>query len=120
MAAKTAKTGIYIDAQKLYNVIYAGQFEMDKRDRPLTALRLLDHTERFIANFSLAYNTDDKLAYIEKMIAEFEIIKFLCRFAITNGMFKKTYTIGGIKELIVKMDEGIVKWHKFVKSARQE
>ena len=52
MAAKTAKTGIYIDAQKLYNVIYAGQFEMDKRDRPLTALRLLDHTEKFLSSLN--------------------------------------------------------------------
>lgn len=119
MTSKTAKTGIYIDAQKLYNIIYEGQFEMDKRDRPITAIRLLDHTERFISNFCMAYNTEEKFDYIEKMMAEFEIIKFLCRFAISNGMFKRTFTVNGIKEILVKMDEGIVKWRNYIKSARQ-
>lgn len=120
MSAKTAKSGIYIDAQKLYDVFYEGQFEMDRRDRPTTALKLLDHTEQFIANFALAYNTGEKEYYIKKMISEFEIIKFLSRFAITKGMFKKTYTISGVKELIVKIDEGVVKWRNYIKSARQE
>ena len=48
MALRTARTSIYIDAVKFFNLIYEGQFEMDKRDRIVLANRLLDHMKQFI------------------------------------------------------------------------
>ena len=119
MALRTARTSIYIDAVKFFNLIYEGQFEMDKRDRIVLANRLLDHTEQFIAFFSLTYNTEKKAENVDKMFSEFECIKFLCRFAIENHKFKKQTTINSITESIVKMDEGIIKWRNYIYSASQ-
>lgn len=67
---KRDKASIYVDAQQLLYTLYDAQFEMDKRDRPVLAVRLLDHTEQIIANFSLAFKSDDKLPYVDTMLAD--------------------------------------------------
>ncbi|WP_294533287.1 hypothetical protein [uncultured Bacteroides sp.] len=118
--AKKEKSSIYVDAQSLLYTFYNAQFEMDKRDRAVLAVRLLDHTEAIISHFSLAYRTEDKVANIDKMLAHFEVVKVESRFAIDEKMFKKPCTINRVRELIVRMDEGIVKWRNYVVSARQD
>ena len=107
---KRDKASIYVDAQQLLYTLYDAQFEMDKRDRPVLAVRLLDHTEQIIANFSLAFKSDDKLPYVDTMLAEFEIVKVELRFAIEKNIIKSPSTINRITELVVRMEEGIAKW----------
>ena len=118
--AKRDKAGIYIDAQLLLQLLYDAQFEMDKRDRAVLSVRMLSHAESIISNFALAYNTDDKIEHINKMLAHFEVIKVEIRFAIDRGMFKKPSTIAKARELIVKMEEGIAKWRAYIVSTRQD
>ena len=118
--AKRDKASIYVDAQQLLYTLYDAQFEMDKRDRPVLAVRLLDHTEQIIANFSLAFKSDDKLPYVDTMLAEFEIVKVELRFAIEKNIIKSPSTINRITELVVRMEEGIAKWRSYVVSARQD
>ena len=47
MALRTARTSIYIDAVKFFNIAYEGQFEMDKRDRIVLANRLLQQVQPY-------------------------------------------------------------------------
>ena len=58
--AKRDKSSIYVDAQCLLHTIYKGQFEMDKKDRAVLAVRLLSHTEEIISHFALAFHTEKK------------------------------------------------------------
>ena len=44
MAKSADKSGIYVDAQNLFRLLYTAQFEMDKRDRPVIVTRMFDHT----------------------------------------------------------------------------
>lgn len=118
--AKRDKASIYVDAQLLLHELYDAQFEMDKRDRPVLAVRMLDHTERIIANFALAFESENKLQYIDAMLAEFEIVKVEIRFAFERFMIKSPGTVNRITELIVRMEEGIAKWRSYVISARQD
>lgn len=113
MAKKIDKSGIYIDAQNLFRLLYTAQFEMDKRDRPVIVTRMFDHTEAVISHFALAYREDDledKRRHVDKMQAHFEALKVEIRMAIDFGMFKKPATINGARELIVRISEGMDKW----------
>ena len=110
MAKKIDKSGIYIDAQNLFRLLYTAQFEMDKRDRPVIVTRMFDHTEAVISHFALAYREDDledKRRHVDKMQAHFEALKVEIRMAIDFGMFKKPATINGARELIVRISEGM-------------
>ena len=106
--AKRDKASIYVDAQQLLYTLYDAQFEMDKRDRPVLAVRLLDHTEQIIANFSLAFKSDDKLPYVDTMLAEFEIVKVELRFAIEKNIIKSP---SNIRRLWESIDAG---WYRYV------
>ena len=118
--AKRDKSSIYVDAQCLLHTIYQGQFEMDKKDRAVLAVRLLSHTEEIIAYFAMAFRTEQKLENIDRMLAQFEIVKVELRFAIEEHMFKNPVTINRLRELVVKMEEGMEKWRSYVASARQD
>ena len=113
MARKINQSGIYVDAQNLFRLLYCAQFEMDKRDRPVMVTRMFDHTESIISCFALAYKEDrlaEKRKYIDDMQAHFEALKVLIRMAIDYEMFKKDTTINGARELIVRLSEGMDKW----------
>lgn len=119
--AKKDKASIYIDLQSLFSELYKSQFEMNKCDRIILGDRILDHCEKSLAFFSLAYEVEDKrIIYIEKLLAEFEMLKMDCRFAIDNNFYKSESTKATIREYISKIQEGIDKWRSFVYSARQE
>lgn len=118
--AKRDKSSIYVDAQCLLHTIYKGQFEMDKKDRAVLAVRLLSHTEEIISHFALAFHTEKKIENIDRMLAHFEIVKVESRFAIEENMFKSPATIKQLRELVVKMEEGIGKWRNYIVSARQD
>lgn len=113
MAKSADKSGIYVDAQNLFRLLYTAQFEMDKRDRPVIVTRMFDHTEGIISYFALAYREDrieDKRRHVDTMQAHFEALKVEIRMVIDFGMFKKPGTINGVRELIVRISEGIAKW----------
>ena len=114
MARKVQQAGIYKDAQDLWDVIYEGQFEMCQRDRPIMAVRLLNQTTNVMRYFALSYaqsNPIDKKNHTEAMLGEFEVLKTLIRKAKDKNMFKKEETKNRLTELIVKMDEGIERYH---------
>ena len=115
MAKKVQEAGIYKDAQDLWDAIYEGQFEMCHRDRPVMAVRLLDMTERVIEYFAMSYTEikpEDKKCFTQKMIGAFEVLKTLVRLAKNKNMFKTDSTKNRLTELIVKMDEGMEKYHR--------
>ena len=114
MARKVQQAGIYKDAQDLWDVIYEGQFEMCQRDRPIMAVWLLNQTSNVMRHFALSYaesNPADKKSHTEAMLGEFEVLKTLVRKAKDKNMFKKESTKNRLTELIVKMDEGIERYH---------
>ncbi len=115
MARKIDKSGIYVDAQNLLRTIYKAQFEIPKRDRPVLVTRMLDHTEAIISNFALAYREDrlvDKRRYVDAMSAHFEALKVEIRMVVDGEakMLKVPGLVNEIKELTVKLHEGIEKW----------
>lgn len=120
MAKLKEKSSIYIDVQHLLKILYRGQFEMDKKDRivlfPVMFGKVLD----MLSNFCLAYYTESKKEYIDVMIADFECLKPLVRFCIEESMFKTPLTIKSLRERIVKIDEGVMKWRKYIVSSRQD
>ena len=118
--AKRDKASIYVDAQKLFAALYEAQFDMCKRDRPVMAVRLLDHTERIIANFAVAFESDNKLEFVNRMLAEFEIVKVELRFAIQQSIIRNPAHIKELTEIVVRLEEGIAKWRGYVISARQD
>ena len=72
------------------------------------------------SNFSLSYIEEDKMKYIIRMIAAFENLKFILRFCIDEKMFKTEKTVNAIRERVVKLEEGIGKWRKFINGNRQD
>ena len=84
MAKRREKTGIYIDLQHLFRIIYAGQFEMNKRDRACIMADTIKELLAINSNFSLSYIEEDKMKYIIRMIAAFENLKFILRFCIDD------------------------------------
>ena len=114
------KAALYVDTQEMFRVIYETQFELPKRDRIVLTTRMLDHCEKIIGNFALAYHTDgDKLKYIDRFIAEFEALKVECRFAI-DTMYRSDQTQMRIRELLARIDEGVQRWCKYISGTRQE
>ena len=120
MAKRREKTGIYIDLQHLFRIIYAGQFEMNKRDRVCIMADTIKELLAINSNFSLSYIEEDKMKYIIRMIAAFENLKFILRFCIDEKMFKTEKTVNAIRERVVKLEEGIGKWRKFINGNRQD
>lgn len=120
MAKRREKTGIYIDLQHLFRIIYAGQFEMSKRDRACIMADTIKELLAINSNFSLSYIEEDKMKYIIRMIAAFENLKFILRFCIDEKMFKTEKTVNAIRERVVKLEEGIGKWRKFINGNRQD
>lgn len=120
MAKRREKTGIYIDLQHLFRIIYAGQFEMNKRDRVCIMTDTIKELLAINSNFSLSYIEEDKMKYIIRMIAAFENLKFILRFCIDEKMFKTEKTVNAIRERVVKLEEGIGKWRKFINGNRQD
>ena len=120
MAKRRDKTGIYIDLQHLFRIIYAGQFEMNKRDRACIMADTIKELLAINSNFSLSYIEEDKMKYIIRMIAAFENLKFILRFCIDEKMFKTEKTVNAIRERVVKLEEGIGKWRKFINGNRQD
>ena len=87
---------------------------MCQRDRPIMAVRLLNQTTNVMRYFALSYaksNPIDKKGHTEAMLGEFEVLKTLIRKAKDKNMFKKEETKNRLTELIVKMDEGIERYH---------
>ena len=114
------KAALYVDTQEMFRVIYETQFELPKRDRIVLTTRMLDHCEKIIGNFALAYHTDeDKLKYIDRFIAEFEALKVECRFAI-DTLYRSEATQMRIRELLARIDEGVQRWRKYISGTRQE
>ena len=65
-------------------------------------------------HFALSYTESkpaDKKSHTEAMLGEFEVLKTLVRKAKEKNMFKKESTKNRLTELIVKMDEGIERYH---------
>ena len=120
MAKRREKTGIYIDLQHLFRIIYAGPFEMNKRDRTCLMADTIKELLPIKSNFSLSYIEEDKMKYIIRMIAAFENLKFILRFCIDEKMFKTEKTVNAIRERVVKLEEGIGKWRKFINGNRQD
>ena len=60
------------------------------------------------------------MKYIIRMIAAFENLKFILRFCIDEKMFKTEKTVNAIRERVVKLEEGIGKWRKFINGNRQD
>ena len=54
------------------------------------------------------------------MIAKFQAFKPMLRFCIEEKMFKKELTINSLRERVVKIEEGIAKWRKYLKESRQD
>ena len=120
MAKRRDKTGIYIDLQHLFRIIYARQFERNKRDRACIMADTIKELLEINSNFSLSYIEEDKMKYIIRMIAAFENLKFILRFCIDEKMFKTEKTVNAIRERVVKLEEGIGKWRKFINGNRQD
>jgi len=80
---------------------------------------MLDHTEKILGYFTLAYTTDKKIENIDLFIAEFSALKAECRFAIED-MFNSESTKMRIRESVAKIDESVGRWRTYVKDARQE
>lgn len=116
--ARKDKAGIYVDSQMLFEVLYKAQFEMPKKDRCVIAVRLLDHCEKLMAEFSLSYREkgNEKMIHIRAMLAEYEMLKMECRFIVDNGLIRNPSTDRAIKEYIVRIDEGIEKWIAYISS----
>ena len=61
MAKRREKTGIYIDLQHLFRIIYAGQFEMNKRDRACTMIDITGkqntYTRKYLQKFLCTTNS---------------------------------------------------------------
>lgn len=113
------KASIYVDLQNLFRALYDAQWEMAKCNRIVIGVRMLDHCEKALSYFSLAYELEDrKIENIDKMLGEFEMLKVECRFAI-DRFYRRDATKNELREYIVKIQEGIDKWRSYVYSARQ-
>lgn len=119
--AKKDKASIYIDLQALFKIIYQAQFQVPKRDRIALINRMLDHCERCIGYFTMAYEYDDKSHCIEMLVAEYEALKIECRLAIDDlPIIKSEATKKDIREKIASIETGIEKWRSYLYSLRHE
>ena len=118
--AKKDESSIYIDLQELFKVLYRGQFGCDKRDRIALFNRMMDHNEKCITYFSLAFDSSDKIHQVEMLVGEFDILKVECRMAIDIEIIKQESLKNQIREYIVKIQDGIDKWRSYLYSARHE
>ncbi|MGM9759399.1 MAG: hypothetical protein ACI30I_04690 [Parabacteroides sp.] len=115
MAKKVQEAGIHKDTREIWDVIYKGQFEMCKRDRPVMAVRLLNKAEDILEYFCMSYKVSDpkdKKDYTERMLGAFDVLKSLIREAKDENMFKLDSTKNRLTELVVRMDEGMEKYHR--------
>ena len=109
MATKD-KASIYVDLQVLFAQLYDAQWEMAKCNRVVLGDKMLEHCEKAIAYFNVAFDIESKRdEYIALLCEEFSILKFECRFAI-DRFFKSDTTKNKIRESIVKIQEGLDKW----------
>jgi len=110
------KASIYVDAQKMFSLLYDAQFAMAKRDQNKLGARLQDHCEQIIAYYELAHDLDgeDKKDAIKRLCIEFAIMKVLIRIAQDKHIIKDISLLNQIRALIVSMDEGIGKWRNYV------
>lgn len=119
MATQRDKSSIYVDVYELFIVLYKLQFKAPKRDRPIIFTRLLDHCERIMANYSIAFDGMDKLPYINMMLGEVECLKVEVRLAIELDIIREADSTR-VRELIVNINESVVKWRSYVVQSRQE
>lgn len=118
--AKIDKAGIYIDVQHLMRIVYKAQFEMDKKDRCVIYPTMMQLILDMLSHFCLSFCTENKLEHLDIMIAKFQAFKPMLRFCIEEKMFKKELTINSLRERVVKIEEGIAKWRKYLKESRQD
>lgn len=115
---------IYIDCARLRELLIYSMSEMTKRDRMLYAERAVVETGDIIADFVMAYKyQDERLKYIRKMVADFEVLKVDLRFLAEIGAFKGKKDKNGdviiereIFECIARVDEGVAKYSRSVKA----
>lgn len=122
MSTHRDKASLYVDTQELFRILYDAQFEIPKRDRPVLATRVLDHSEKICAYFALSYHTEEKLKYTDLFIAEFEALKICLRMMMRPDfpIIRKESICNQIRDYLAKIDESVVKWRKYVSDNRQE
>jgi len=119
--ANKDKASLFVDTFNLYKVVYTAQFHIPKRDRIALGNRILDHTEKVLSSFAMAYNIEDnKLQNIDKFIIEFEALKMCIRLGFELDIYNVESDINAMREYLARIDESVEKWRAYVVSNRQE
>ena len=107
---KLEDTGIYVDVSKLMETVYSASFAMQKKDRSVMSVRLMDCVCGMFSELALAYKLrGERIKHIDGFLAKFEIFKGLLRVA-CNLKIVKNGSATAIYILVHRIDEGIMKW----------
>ena len=121
----TSKSGIYVDGYELRRILKKAQFSMTKADRIIYGTPVLQECGEFLKNFVMAYDfKDEKLKYIRKMCASFEVLKLDLRIILQDNIIRspgphssemspKEFKIK-ILEYIARIEKGVNKWKNSV------
>ena len=116
--------GIYVDCAKLRKLIIYSLVGMTKVERMLYAERAVVESGEVIADFVMAYKfQEERIKYIHKMVADFEVLKVDLRFLAELGTFRGKKDKNGdviiereIFECVARIDDGITKYSRSVKA----
>lgn len=93
---------------------------MAKKDRVIYADAMIKGIDDTMSHFVMAFNfPEERMFYIKKMCASFEVLKVHLRIMVDENIFKgrKNNNGEGITEkqvfdLIARIDEGICRWRR--------
>ena len=118
---KTDKAGIYVDCYNLRKKFYQATYEMTHKDRVIIAEKALKDLDQVISSFVMGYEfQEERMYYIKKMSAHFEVLKMDLRIMAEENVFKGKKNKTGeyvlvereIFELVARIDDGIGKWRQ--------
>lgn len=117
---KLEDTPIYIDVSKLLETVYGLSFSMQKKDRAVMSVRLLDNVSQMFSELALAYRLKhERVRHIDRFLSAFEVFKGFFRVC-CNLKIVKPGNMTSVYILVQRIDDGIMKWRSTAVSKVQQ